>query len=110
MSAGAGAAVLVGLLTFGTGNRLPWQAALDVAGGRGDFVDRGVRNVPPSPTALSPEDDEVPGNESDGMSKADQEGDEVSPALATYGIDPDGNLFEEHSPHTEVPRLPGPTT
>lgn len=37
-------------------------------------------------------------------------GDEVSQALATYGIDRNGNLFEVHSPQTELPRLPRPTT
>jgi hypothetical protein len=37
-------------------------------------------------------------------------GDEVNPALATYGIDRDGNMYEVHSPHTEEPRLPPPTT
>jgi hypothetical protein len=36
------------------------------------------------------------------------DGDEVSPALATYGIDRDGNLFEVHSPQTEEPRLGSP--
>jgi hypothetical protein len=35
-------------------------------------------------------------------------GDEVSPAVATYGIDRDGNLFEVHSPQTEEPRLGSP--
>jgi hypothetical protein len=35
-------------------------------------------------------------------------GDEVSPALATYGIDRDGNLFEFHSPQTEEPKLGAP--
>jgi len=35
-------------------------------------------------------------------------GDEISPALATYGIDRDGNLFEIHSPQTEEPRLGSP--
>jgi len=40
--------------------------------------------------------------------RLDLQGDEVSSALATYGIDRDGNLFEVHSPQTELPRLPGP--
>jgi len=35
-------------------------------------------------------------------------GDEVSPALATYSIDREGNLFEVHSPQTEEPRLGSP--
>jgi hypothetical protein len=38
------------------------------------------------------------------------QGDEVSNAVATYGIDDAGNLYEVHSPHTEVPSLGGPTT
>ncbi len=32
-------------------------------------------------------------------------GDEVSPAVATYGVDREGNLYEVHSPDTEEPRL-----
>jgi len=35
-------------------------------------------------------------------------GEEVSPAIATYGIDREGNLFEVHSPHTEEPKLGAP--
>jgi hypothetical protein len=42
------------------------------------------------------------------LPKVDLEGDEVSPALATYGIDHDGNLFEVHSPQTEEPKLASP--
>jgi hypothetical protein len=79
--------------------------ALARMGGTPDYVDSGVRIVPPSATSSTP--DQEPGDDSGGTS--DLEGDEVSPALATYGIDRDGNLFEVHSPHTEVPRLPGPT-
>jgi hypothetical protein len=107
MSAGAAAAVIMLLLALGGGHQLPWQAALRLAGGHGDYVDTGVRIVPPSQTGLSP--DGETGEEPDGMSRIDLEGDEVSPALATYGIDREGNLFEVHSPHTEVPRLAGPT-
>lgn len=37
-------------------------------------------------------------------------GNEVSNAVATYKSDRTGSVYEEHSPHTEVPRLPPPTT
>jgi hypothetical protein len=36
-------------------------------------------------------------------------GDEVSPAVATYGVDREGNLYEVHSPDTEEPRLAPPS-
>ena len=38
----------------------------------------------------------------------DLEGDEVTQALAKYRTDADGNLYELHAPHTEVPRLQSP--
>jgi hypothetical protein len=37
-------------------------------------------------------------------------GNDVSDAVATYKRDGSGSLYEEHSPHTEVPRLKSPTT
>ncbi len=40
--------------------------------------------------------------------RVDLEGDEVSPALATYGINREGNLYEVHSPQTEEPKLGAP--
>lgn len=111
ISTAAGTAALVGLLALGATGQLPLGRAfnaLTAAGHVADYVDGGVRIVPPSATSLSPGDGA--GDEGDGTSKTDFEGDEVSPALATYGIDREGNLFEVHSPHTEVPRLAGPTT
>lgn len=105
----AGSLLLVGFMLFSTAGTLRTSAwhALARIGGTGDYVDSGVRIVPPSAISSSPGQDSA--EESDGTSKTDFEGDEVSPALATYGIDRDGNLFEVHSPHTEVPHLPGPT-
>ncbi len=44
----------------------------------------------------------------DGAGDMDIEGDEVTTALAKYGIDSEGNLYEVHAPHTEVPRLGTP--
>jgi hypothetical protein len=105
----AGTLALAGGLLLGAAGRLP-AGALNALAGVGlvsDHVESGVRIVPPSATSSSPDED--PGDDPGGTSKTDLEGDDVSPALATYGIDRDGNLFEVHSPHTEVPRLPGPT-
>jgi hypothetical protein len=98
----AGTLAVVVLLGLGATERLQGRAAHAAV----DRVDRGSSTVvPPSsvPSRASSLDDEE-----DGLSRTDLEGDEVSPALATYGIDRDGNLFEVHSPHTEVPRLSGP--
>lgn len=103
MATSGAVAALVGFLVLGASGRLPLHFSALGGVGQGDYVDSGVRIVPPAPTSLSPDD------ESDGTSKMDIQGDEVSPALATYGIDGEGNLFEVHSPHTEVPRLAGPT-
>jgi hypothetical protein len=38
------------------------------------------------------------------------QGDDINDAIATYGIDDGGNLYEVHSPQTEVPSLGGPKT
>jgi hypothetical protein len=35
-------------------------------------------------------------------------GNDVADAVAHYKLDPAGSLYEEHSPQTEVPRLPSP--
>jgi hypothetical protein len=105
----AGALAVVGCVLL-SATALRSESALRALArfGRGaDFVDNRPRIVPPSAVSSSPAGE--PGDDSSGTGKTDLEGDEVSPALATYGIDRDGNLFEVHSPHTEVPRLPGPT-
>lgn len=110
LAASVGAVAIVAcVMMLGAAGRLPDQAvqALASVGINADYVDPGVRIVPPS--AASSSGEEGIAEDTDGSSKTDFEGDEVSPALATYGIDRDGNLFEVHSPHTEVPRLPGPT-
>ncbi len=70
----------------------------------------------PRPTALLPgtadprdpasvEDDEAAQG-----GQIDIQGDEVKPAVATYGVDRTGNLYEIHSPMTEVPRLASPVS
>jgi len=44
--------------------------------------------------------------ESDGV--IDLYGNDVSPAVAEYSIDPLGSPYEVHSPQTELPRLASP--
>jgi len=40
----------------------------------------------------------------------DAYGNEVTGAVATYKLDSSGEVYEEHSPQTEVPRLGSPKT
>jgi hypothetical protein len=40
--------------------------------------------------------------------RLDLRGNEISRPLARYRVDHTGSLYEEHSPHTEVPRLTQP--
>ncbi len=54
-------------------------------------------------TSLGDEDDPNDG------SQMDLEGNEVTPALAKYRFDAQGNIYETHAPHTEVPHLGSPT-
>jgi hypothetical protein len=103
-----GTFALVGILLLGAGGHLRLETLQELAGGA-DYINGGVRIVPPS--AIAPGAGEEPDDQPGGMpEKLEVEGDQVNPALATYGIDRDGNLFEVHSPQTEVARLPGPTT
>ena len=46
----------------------------------------------------------------EGKTRTTLDGDDINDAIATYGIDDAGNLYEVHSPHTEVPSLGGPRT
>ena len=62
--------------------------------------------VPPAPSSVAGPLDEL----LEGETRTALQGDEVSEALATYGIDGAGNLYEVHSPETEVPKLGRPTT
>jgi hypothetical protein len=45
----------------------------------------------------------------DDGAQMDLQGDEVTPAIATYKFDAQGNIYETHAPHTEVPHLGSPT-
>jgi len=76
---------------------------------RAYYVASGSRlpTVPPAPSAFpdAPMDQLL-----EGETRTALQGDEVSDALATYGIDGSGNLYEVHSPETEVPKLGRPTT
>ncbi len=45
----------------------------------------------------------------DDGTQVDLQGDEVTPAVATYKFDSQGQIYETHAPHTEVPHLGSPT-
>ncbi len=45
----------------------------------------------------------------DDGSLLDLQGDEVTPAVAKYRFDAQGNIYETHAPHTEVPHLGRPS-
>ena len=44
----------------------------------------------------------------DGRGAVDLYGNEVADAIAKYGLDATGDLYELHSPQTELPRLKSP--
>jgi hypothetical protein len=56
-----------------------------------------IRPMSRDEIALTPSDDPL-----------DFIGNEVRRAIARYKVDPTGELYEEHSPDTEVPRLGSP--
>ncbi len=66
-------------------------------------------SLPPAPPAAVQAAPEVP-RLLEGEPRTTLQGDDINDAIATYGIDEGGNLYEVHSPHTEVPSLGGPTT
>jgi hypothetical protein len=57
---------------------------------------------PQDPQSLNDEDDPDDG------SQLDLQGDEVTAAVAKYRFDAQGNIYETHAPHTEVPHLGRP--
>ncbi len=75
-------------------------------------VHQGTGNVFAHPT--SPDDQNLPpasidDDNADDGAQLDLQGDEVTPAVATYKFDAQGNIYETHAPHTEVPHLGSPT-
>jgi hypothetical protein len=102
-TAGIGALMLVILMVLGAAGWLPGTEQEPVPSRRstliGEQLPAALDDAPRSVEAP------LPPNASPRPSLT---GDEVSPALATYGIDRDGNLFEIHSPQTEEPRLRSP--
>jgi hypothetical protein len=74
-------------------------------------VHQGTGNVTAHPT--SPDQEGLPAigldDDPDDGAQMDLQGDEVTPAVATYKFDAQGNIYETHAPHTEVPHLGSPT-
>lgn len=65
---------------------------------------------PRNPSLADSPDSTVPpaGSTHESEPTAGPEDDDVTPAVATYSHDDDGELYEEHSPQTEVARLREP--
>lgn len=57
---------------------------------------------------VDPRDDAMTGDDDDNATQVDLQGDEVTAAVARYRFDAQGNIYETHAPHTEVPRLGPP--
>jgi hypothetical protein len=51
--------------------------------------------------------DELPSGDRDEI--VDRYGNRIEEAVGDYRIDPRGDIFERHSPATEIPRLPDPS-
>jgi hypothetical protein len=49
-------------------------------------------------------------DESAAVQRRDVYGNDITDAVATYKRDASGSVYEEHSPHTEVPQLKPPTS
>ncbi len=103
-TAGVGALLLVAMMLLGAAGQLPGSEETPVRPARPGIADGQLPagifgGAPPAP-----DQDLPPGV----APRVDLQGDEISPAIASYGIDCDGNLFEVHSPQTEEPRLGSP--
>ncbi len=61
-----------------------------------------TRPLQPDSSSMTGEDDQ----EDD--SQLDLQGNEVTSAVARYRFDSQGNIYETHAPHTEVPHLGSP--
>ena len=68
------------------------------------------RLAPPTPYTVAPAGIDAPADRPpvDEGAAVDLYGNEVTDAIATYGVDPAGSLYELHSPQTEFPRLGSP--
>jgi hypothetical protein len=64
----------------------------------------------PAPYTVAPAGIDAPADRPspDDSAAVDLFGNEVTDAIATYGVDPAGSLYELHSPQTELPRLGSP--
>ncbi len=81
--------------------RTPRAITLDVTPGAPTFAH------PTEPGDMPSLGDDA--SDPDDGAQVDLQGDEVTPAVATYKFDAQGNIYETHAPHTEVPKLPSPS-
>lgn len=65
--------------------------------------------IQPVSAVLAPLDDSTaPAASVDADGQRDLNGNDVTDAVATYRLGADGNLYEAHSPQTELPKLGPP--
>lgn len=76
------------------------RAVATSGSGQGDVLARPTDSH--SPFIVDGDDDPEDG------AQLDLQGDEVTPAVARYRFDAQGNIYETHAPHTEVPKLGSP--
>lgn len=102
-----GALAIVAMLVLGVSNgaTLPRVSASAIT----TALEKPRPPAPPGPPSGATVDSDVP-KLLQGESRTTLDGDDIDDAIATYGIDDGGNLYEVHSPQTEVPSLGGPTT
>lgn len=104
-TAGVAALALVVLMLLGASGHLTSTAEPSERGANQAIADGRLPVSTMGDSSRIPDDQPLGPNVAPRMGLG---GDEVSPALATYSTDRDGNLFEVHSPQTEDPRLGSP--
>jgi len=105
--AGGGLALVALLVLAASGGAEPHR----VASAAVLAVPAGSRTpAPPPPRVVLPGEAHAAPRLLQGESRTTLQGDDIDDAIATYGIDDGGNLYEVHSPQTEVPALGNPST
>lgn len=72
------------------------------------FTPVAAATAAPPPDDLLPSSPRVYGPDEEAQGELDLFGNRVANAVAKYGLDAGGTLYEIHSPNTEVPRLAPP--
>jgi len=104
-----GALTLVALLVLGVSGGAGPEPAARKASVSVSWHTLSEPQIPPPPAGAGHPAPATP-KLLEGETRTTLQGDDINDAIATYGIDDGGNLYEVHSPHTEVPSLGAPKT